>query len=216
MSEVTGVVVDPVKTPVNPALLTPDLTTTKTTEPIKTEPNKTEPVKVEPLTLEQIKLPEGTALDKDQATKLVGILNDQNLTPQARLQGLFDLHNSILTAASEKGSQQWDEMQAKWTEEAQADSVIGGEKLAPALSAISKLIDKYSVTDGKADKALGDKFREVMDLTGAGNNPTFIRVMAGIAKDLAVEGSPVPAVTPAGGAQSAADLLYPNHPSTVR
>lgn len=183
------------------------------TPPTPTPSPTPEPAKTEALTLEAIKVPEGVELDKATAEQLLGVFNDEKLDSKARVQSLFDLHNKLMADAQVKAQENWNAIMTKWTEEAKADPVIGGDKLQPALGAISKLIDKYSVTAaGKSDPEMATKLRELSDTTGVGNHPAMVRFLYGIAKELALEGGPVPATTPPSGQLSAAQRLYPTLP----
>lgn len=140
----------------------------------------------------------------------LGVMNDEKLSPAERGQRLLDLQFKAAQAIHESGKTLWDETQAKWTEEAKADPVIGGEKLAPALGNVTKLIDTYSRgPDGQPDPKFAEELREVFDLTGAGNHPRVIRFLNNLAQELVVEGRPNAGSPPPVSADPA-DILYPN------
>lgn len=157
-----------------------------------------------PLTLEQLKFPDGVEVDKELATDLLGVLNDQKLSPEARAQALVDLHLKASEAASEKASGFYRELQDKWVGEA-VKEFGGEEKIKPVLGGISKLLDTYGGT-----KEQVAELRDVFALTGAGNNPRIVSFLHNIAQKLVTEGQIVNG-SPAGGAQrSAAEILYPS------
>ncbi len=196
MSEVNETSSEPTQEP------TPETKTLVSPEPTSESPT--------PLTSESIKLPEGFEAG-DTLPKFVDVFNNSELASDAKAQALIDLHVDLMKQASEKGSQLWATTQENWAKEAKEDPVIGGEKLEPTLGNISKMIDAYAKgPDGKPDPVFARELREVMDVTGAGNNPRVIRFLNNLALDLVKEGGPVPAGIPAVGDRSAAQVLYPN------
>ena len=116
---------------------------------------------------------------------------------------LVTLQANAMKAASETSTQVWDKMQEDWTKAVKADPDIGGEKLAPALGQIAKLLDHYKIPE----------LRTALDLTGAGNNPHVIKFLHAIAKDLG-EGHFVAPNTPTIASKSTAELLFPTHSKT--
>jgi len=168
-------------------------------EPPKTdEPPKQEPTAPEPLTMESIKLPEGFTVDEEISNNFLEVMNDAKLTPGERAQKLIDLQAGLMAKAAEANYKAWSDMQTQWQDEVRADPEIGGEKLAPALGEISKLVDTYG----------SPELRQALDLTGAGNNPHVIKFLHKIAKDLG-EGGPVLGA-PSQSKDSLADRLYPS------
>lgn len=163
-----------------------------------------------PLELSVFKAPDGAKVDEASATKLLGVLNNVDLAPEARAQALFDLHNEIVTAASKADQQRWDDLQAKLEGETRADPVVGGDKLEPALAGIAKLIDKFSLDDkGQPDANAAKELREAFELSGLGSHRRAVRFLTSIAKALAIEGTPVSG-SPGSQPRSQAEILFPN------
>lgn len=182
-------VVDPAATPavVDPAAAP--------TEPAKVETPAVEPVV---LTADHIKLPEGFTLPDADRDSFLGIMNDQALKPEERVQKLIDFaveREKNAHAAQEKA---WADTQAEWVTATKADPEVGGDKLEPALGAIAQLTQKYG----------SPELLEVFTLTGAGNNVHMVKFLSKIAKDLA-EGTPVSGA-PATGQKSLANSLFPS------
>jgi len=152
-----------------------------------------------PLTAEDIKLPEGDnfVVDEELRDEFLGVVNNQELSPKDRAQGLLDLYTKAATKASETASNEWNELQTKWQGEVKADAEIGGAKLPETLGRIGQLIDQY----GDAET------RTAFDLTGAGNNPAVIKFLNKVAAKL-VEGGPVSG-QPAAVESSTAAKLFP-------
>lgn len=161
----------------------------------KDDAAKANDTKVNPFKVEEIKLPDGIEADKALQDGFVKLVNEHGI-PRSAAAALIDLQANAMKAASEANSKLWNDTQEKWQNESKADSEIGGDKLQPALTSISKLVDHYG----------GTPLREALDVTGAGNHPIVIKAFAKIAKDLGesyfVSGSATN--TP----QSAADRIY--------
>jgi hypothetical protein len=125
-------------------------------------------------------------------------MNDEKLTPAERAQKLVDIQTGLMTKVAEANYKAWTDLQDKWQEEVRADPEIGGEKLAPALGEISKLLDRYG----------SPELRLALTETGAGNHPQVVRFLHKLAKDLG-EGGPVLGA-PTTAKESLADRMYPS------
>ena len=154
--------------------------------------------KVTPFKLEEIKLPEGFVIDETVSKPFVDIVNKYGLGRDAVAE-LTALQATAMKNVSDGGTKAWTDMQEKWTGEVKADPEIGGEKLETTLSSISKVVDKYGSPEA----------RSAFDITGAGNNPHIIKMLAKMAKELN-EGSFVPAGDPTVGKKTAAERMFPN------
>lgn len=201
--------------PVTPStILETTLTTEPAAEPAKSLVNEETPkddlttVPAEVITLENITLPEGITIDEPVMGSFLEIMNNAELTAQERVQKLVDLQSEVQRAAAEEPGKVWEETQDGWRREAEAHPVIGGNKLAGTLQGVSKLIESYG-GDATEQKAL----RQVMDFTGAGNNPHVIAFLSRVAGKLVVEGGPVigSPTSEASGA-SLAQRMFPNSP----
>jgi hypothetical protein len=164
------------------------------------EPAKVEPAAPasEPLTLEAIKFPEGFTVDDEASKSFLEVMNDDKLSGAERAQKLIDLQSGLMQKVATETQTAWENMQMQWQDQVRADPEIGGEKLAPTLGEVSKLVDKYG----------SPELRQVFDLTGAGNHPQVIKFLHNIAKDLS-EGGPVLGA-PAVAKEALADRMYPS------
>lgn len=131
--------------------------------------------------------------------------------PQTAAQELVDFYIAKTQEAHEAPFKAMVAMREAWRTEVKSDPAIG-----PRLDAVRTTISKAIDTLGPD---LAPAFRQAMDLTGAGDNPAFIRAFAKFAERL-TEGSHVAGTGPAAAGQarpgsrpaSAAQALYPNLP----
>lgn len=186
--------VDPVQPTPTPSLITPPIdgeVTPPAAEPVVAEP-------FVPLVAEDIVLPEGFTADPELTTEFLAVVNNQELSAKDRANALIDLQTKAIAKASEAGSAAWDNMQTEWRDAVKSDPTIGGDKMQPALAAVSKLVTEYG------NKELTD----VLTLTGAGNNVHVIKFLHTLAGKLTEGGftQGQPSNVPA----NAAALLYPS------
>lgn len=139
-----------------------------------------------PLTLDQLKAPEGFELDPALGTEFLTTLNQHRDNPAALAQALIDLQAKAQTQLSERDSKLWDDTQADWRKQTEADPQIGGAKHASTVATSKQLGERFG----------GAKFQEALELTGFGNHPEFHRFMTAIAP-FVKEAGPVPTPTPA-------------------
>ena len=161
------------------------LDSTTTSEPVVEADAAPAPVaEVLPLTREDLTVPEGLVVDEEHLTSFLEALNG-DLAPKDRATALLGLHEKLLTGVGEQLNTAWEATQEEWRQAARALPEIGGDNLDRTLGQIAKVIDRY-----------GDKdTREAFALTGAGNHPAVIKLMAAIAKDVnetaPISGQPV-------------------------
>ncbi len=227
-----GTLVDQTTGPLgaSPPSTTPATTTTPATAPapatdgktLLTEPAKDapkeeakEPPKGAPEKYADYTVPEGYTLDPEVKTEADKIFKELGL-PQEAAQKLVDFYTSKTTDAFNAPFQAYQDMTSKWRTESESHPDLRG-KLGPG--------QEVNVRIGKALDSLGDSklasdFRELMDLTGAGNHQAFIRVIdkfaAKVTEGLHVAGngpSKAGQSSPNEGAPSAARAMYPNLPS---
>jgi len=152
-----------------------------------------------PVEYKEFKLPEGVKFDEKKIAEFKTFAASKNLS-QEDAQGLVDMHAAQLQAAAKAPYDLWNETQTKWRAEINADPVIGGANLAPAMIEVGRLIDHLKVPG----------LREAMNFTGAGNNPAIVRAFVEASKLLPKEGTPTTPGKPTGGkpGQTAAEKIY--------
>lgn len=150
--------------------------------------------------------PEGLTLDPAGIEKALPIFKELGLSQEAG-QKLINLYAEQTQAAIDAPYRLWKETQDSWINEIKSDADLGGK------------LDLVKETVGRALDSLGDPklktdFKAAMDLTGAGNNPAFVRAFYKLSQAV-TEGKPVSG-RPAGQSAAkptAAQAIYPSLPS---
>lgn len=191
------------------SLTTEAATTATTTEAATTEGTTTETTteapKVEastefvPLARDAITFPEGLTYADETVTGFLDLMNNQELTPAERAQGLIDLQAKVAQEASEANSSAWNTLQETWQGQAKADPEFGGDKFQATMTNVGKLVQEYG----------NDALREALDTTGAGNHPEVIRFLSKLSS-LLTEGGPATGTPKAGGDTTPAQRLFPS------
>lgn len=164
-----------------------------------------------PIEYKDFKVPEGFKFD-DAA--LAGIKSDfaEAKLSQDQAQKLIDKHVQAVKSAAESPYKLWNETQAKWQKEVMADPEIGGAKF----DTVTKPAIAKAITSFAGDAAGQAQFKEAMNFTGAGNNPTIVRFLARLGASL-MEGSPASGAPPKAPGRSFEEMAarqYPNQGST--
>lgn len=183
---------------------TPTTETPTTTENPGTEPKvetpatetKTEEAAPAPLTAESIKLPEGMTAPEGMLTSFAEVMNNADLSAEDRASQLMNLHADAMKQASEEISESWNKTREGWVDQIKADPEIGGDKLPDTLSTIGKVVDEFG----------SEELRTLMDESGMGDNPEFVKFLYKIGKSFS-EGTPVSG-SAADAPKSLADRLY--------
>lgn len=171
---------------------------------------KKEEAKGAPEKYEDFKLPEGVALQPESLAEATALFKEINVS-QGDAQKLVDFHVKTLKAAEEGPAKEWSDQQKKWRDEIAADTT-----LAPRLPEIKTNFSK--MLSAVQDPALEKDFREMVEFTGAGNNPSFIKMMDKLSQHF-TEGKvvkagdkPAPVNEPGKATGTGAKALYPNLP----
>lgn len=188
----------------------PTPTPTSTTTP--KEETKPPPAPAAPETYEAFKLPEGVKLEGEQLESATKLFKDMGLS-QEKAQSLVDFHVAQLKSVADASSAAYEAMRADWQAKAKADPDIG-----PKMDQIKENVGRLYASIG--DPKLVNDFKEVMNLTGAGDNPAFIKMLNKLSA-FVTEGRHVAASGPSAHGQrapgtserpTAAAALYPNNP----
>lgn len=152
---------------------------------------------------EAFKIPDGYEANEPVLTEATGVFKDLGLS-QGQAQKLVDFYSKISANAANEGVKLWQDTQTAWRDEVKNAPDIGGAKLGQVMATINKAINTIG------DAKVISEFREAMNITGAGNNPNFIRAFYALAQKL-TEGGPVSGRPESQKAPtSAAAAMYPN------
>jgi len=157
-------------------------------------------------------VPEGYVLDEEVAKEAGTMFKGMNLS-QEQGQKLVDFYVAKTNEAVNQPYEVWRNTQQEWVKQVKTDPFLG-PRLTQVTSTISKAIDIVA----KDNPRLAEGFRSVMDFTGAGNHPDFIRMFYEMASRLTEGGyvagkGPSPAgQTQPGTMPTAAKAMYPNLP----
>lgn len=162
-----------------------------------------------PETYEEFKVPEGFTLDTEVAKEAGTIFKGMNLT-QTQAQSLIDFYVAKTQETLQQPYKAYQDMREGWQNQVKNDPEIGG-KLDQVKQTVARALDSLG------DPGLARDFREAMDITGAGDNPAFVRAFYRLAQKV-TEGRPTQGNGPAKAGQaepgarpaSAGKALYPN------
>ena len=157
----------------------------------KAEPEKApEPVAPKPIEFAYT-LPETVALPDAMKDEFHGILTEFSATPNApeTQQKLVDFHLARLNEGIQEYNrnmrQSWNDLNDKWSKEVKADPIIGGNAHDTAMQAVAYVRDNFCSLEDRGTpgyEAARQGFDEMMELTGAGNNPWFLRFVHNVSQ----------------------------------
>ncbi len=162
------------------------------------------------------KVPEGFKLDDKVKAEADTLFKGLGLN-QEQAQSLIDLYTSKASEASQEPYKAYQKLTDEWRTAAMDHPDLRG-KLGPGQEVNVRIA---KALDSLGDPKLASDFKELMDLTGAGNNQAFIRVIDKFAQKI-TEGTHVAGNGPTKEGQSApgqakpsaASALWPNLPSS--
>lgn len=198
---------------------TQPLTSQTTPEPKPSTETKVEPkieAKAEPGVAPEkyadFTVPEGMTLNKEALEAALPVFKELNLT-QEQAQKLVTVQTAREAALSKANQGDYASLRSDWRKEVFADTTLSaGGKIKPEVTqTIGRMID------GMGDTKLAGDFRQVMDTTGVGDNPAFVRAFFKLAQQI-TEGRPVQGAGPSPKGQegpgskptSIANAMYPN------
>lgn len=152
-----------------------------------------EPVKPEPVNYEYA-LPETIKMDDTLKGEFHTALDAFRADPAKGVQPLVDLHNKTMQEYADHlvSEQQrvFNETRKGWRTKIMADEEVGGSGHQTAMKAVARMRDM-----AVPEKDRGE-FNEFLRITGAGDHPSFIRMMHNFARFFDEPGLPPPNPTP--------------------
>jgi len=155
-------------------------------------------------------VPEGFEIPEESSKEINALFKDLNLSQEAG-QKLVDFYAKNAIEARQAPEKLWESTRQDWVNAVAADKELGD--LKNVKTSIGRMLDTLG------DAQLVKSFREAMDITGAGDNPAFIKTFFRLSQRLG-EGTNVVGKGPSPHGQQAPDArpatgakaLYPNLP----
>src|SRR5712664_1533093 len=188
------------------------------TEPAVVDASKPEdkPATGAPEKYEAWTAPEGYELDAGLVEEVSPIFKELGLT-QEQSQKLVDFYSKHSLAAADASLKAFTDMRAEWRQSMKTDDTLS--KLADSSGNFgprSPLVDTVNrALDGLQNPKLVADFKDAMNLTGAGDNPAFVRVLHALASQV-TEGTSYPTGGPVQSKSSRPSpgaAMYPHLPS---
>lgn len=170
----------------------------------KTETTETAPA-LEPIVYPEWKFPEGIQGDKATLDQFTSFLGEHRIAPEVG-QALLDQHIAALNTYGQHLQNEqhriWLETRQNWVKQSMADPQIGGAGHQTAMGAIARMRDMLasdSPQGSEQHKKDLAELSQVLDFTGMGDHPVFLKFVHRIARYLDEPALPPPNIQPAPG-----------------
>lgn len=203
--------------PAEPAAPEPEKPADPVAEPKPAEPPPEAAPEVVPVVYE-FTMPEGIKAEPEQLSAYTDVLREAGVAPEAG-QRLLDMHAAeIQRHAVQTLTDQhriFGETRAGWRQAIAADEELGGAGHRTTMAAAARVRDLLVPEERR------EAFNDFLRVTGAGDHPEFIRVLARAAKYFdeapapAHTGRPTPDTGRPPGQRGKRGILY-DHPSSTR
>ena len=151
-----------------------------------------------PETYADFTVPDGVDINQPLLDLAKPIFKKHGLS-QIAVQEIVDAVSTQNQADSQASSDSYNQTVKDWVDEAKSDTEIGGDNFDANVGLAKRAIDKFGTP----------KLIVVMNQTGLGNHPEFIRLFTRVGK-LIKEDDPGGDTTPAVTDKTPAEILYPN------
>ncbi len=145
-----------------------------------------------------LKLGEKSPLTTEDIDKVSAYAKTNNLTNE-QAQALLNETEARAARVIERQRASFAELPEKWKKDVEADKDLGGANYAATTQNVKRAMDHFGT----------EAFRKLVDDTGYGNHPEFVRVMNAIGKAMA-ENKGAGFGAGGGGQKDPAKRLYPN------
>lgn len=150
-----------------------------------------------PETYADFTMPDGIEVDSDLLEAVTPVFKDTGLS-QIQAQKLIDVYASQIQAQDKAREDSYTQINQEWVNEAKSDKEIGGDNFNENVGMAKRAIDKFGTP----------ALVEVLNQTGLGNHPEFIRLLTRVGKTIA-EDDPGAASAASGKDRTPAEILYP-------
>lgn len=148
-------------------------------------------------------MPEGMEVNKPFLDAAQPVLKELGLS-QIQAQKLIDMYAGQVQADSKANSDSHNQVVKDWVNEAKSDKEIGGDKFDENVGIAKRGIDKFGTP----------KLVEVLEQTGLGSHPEFIRLFTRVGK-LITEDDPGGSEAASTSEKTDAETLYPDLKKTA-
>lgn len=128
----------------------------------------------------ELKAPEGMELDASAMDAAAPIFKDLGLTND-QAQKLTDVYAEQMARIAQQQRDTWVKQHEGWVSSMKSDAEYGGDTFTASLGKMAHVIDK---TMGEQAPA----FKQMLDITGAGNHPEMARFLYRVGKALGEDG----------------------------
>jgi len=142
-------------------------------------------------------MPEGFELNQEVAGEFESYARELNL-PQDKAQAVVNMGVKLMESAQAKQAEAYQQTQQQWRDSVVNDKEIGGQALAENLGYAAKVLDTFA-----------PDLRVVLDETGLGNHPAFVKAFVKIGKAISEDRLVGGAQQTPGAAQDPAAKLFP-------
>lgn len=143
-------------------------------------------------------MPEGYELNKEVSGEFEAYARELNL-PQDKAQAVVDMGVKLMQNAQAKQVEAFQQTQKEWREAVVNDKELGGAALAENLSYAAKVLDTFA-----------PDLRTVLDETGLGNHPAFVKAFVKIGKAISEDRLVGGAQQSPGAVSDPAATLFPS------
>jgi hypothetical protein len=146
----------------------------------------------------EFKVPDGYTLNEEALKVVDPVLRELNLTNESA-QKLIDKYAEIQGLNEKAAEKAFNDQVEKWADDVKADKEIGGQAFDESRASALKAVGKFG----------SPELKSLLNQTGLGNHPEFVRFCARVGKSLR-EDDPINASGKATSGKSAAEVLYGN------
>lgn len=144
-----------------------------------------------------LKLPDGSRLEAAHVEKIASYSKEHGLSNE-QAQKLLERDNSLVADFFDGQKAQFEANKTAWLEESKTDKEIGGDSLGKNAELSKRVLDRFGT----------EKFKQLLDETGAGNHPEFIRVFTRIGRLMSEDQFVMPGTQPTNAKKSTEEILY--------
>jgi hypothetical protein len=192
---------EPAVTPPTDASKKPD------DKPVEEKPKEETPKEEEkpkegekPVEKYELKLPKDSLLSAEHVAEVESFAKDNGLSKEAA-QAVLERESKTLQAYAANQQVQLQERKNTWLEQVQNDKEIGGAKMYESAERAKRFVNQFG----------SEALKKELDVTGFGNHPEVIRMMARVHKQMFGEDDFIKAGETPKAERNVEDMFYPTH-----